>query len=62
MLDPLKVVIENYPEDKEEWFEGATILKTIAAAAGRRLAVNYGLNVTILWKIHLSAFSVSRRS
>ncbi|MBN2510089.1 MAG: glutamine--tRNA ligase/YqeY domain fusion protein [Spirochaetales bacterium] len=22
VLDPLKVIIENYPEDKEEWFEG----------------------------------------
>ena len=58
VLNPLKVVIENYPEDGEDWFE-AIIRKTTSRRRGLFLFPgSYISNVMILWKMHHENFSV----
>ena len=61
VLDPVKVIITNYPEGKTEYVTTETIPKTIAQAHAKcLLAESCTSNVAILWKIHLRSSSVSQ--
>lgn len=60
VLDPVKLIIDNYPEDQIEYLKQTTIWRTSLLENVRfRSDVNFTLTVKISWRIRRRNISVS---